>query len=202
MSNLIIMTNKNEYISKKLIDDEYLENLTTKTIKNINDFKQMKPKQIIQVKDTHLIDRINKKIENEKSIKEHYKKLGYYGLPITNNDENIKFINTSMTEPVGKEIEREFDNLLREYIKEPSMLQVLKNKIDDDVSIDDKNFMKEIVFNFARYEPQINNYKTRHISMPYFYEFLKSILLEALNKKYPVGVDEKKSPNFWVQSLR
>ena len=193
MSNLIIMTNKNEYISKKLKDDEYIENLTTKTIKNINDFKQIKPKQIIQVKDTHLIDRINKKIENEKSIKEHYKKLGYYGLPITNNDENIKFINTSLTEPVGKEIEREFDNLLSKYIKEPSMLQVLKNKIDDDVSIDDKNFMKEIVF---------NNYKTRHISMPYFYEFLKSILLEALNKKYPVGVDEKKSPNFWVQSLR
>jgi hypothetical protein len=28
----------------------------------------MKPKQIKQVKDTHLIDRINKKIENEKSI--------------------------------------------------------------------------------------------------------------------------------------
>ena len=196
------MTNKNEYISKKLKDDEYLENLTTKTIKNINDFKQMKPTQIKQVKDTHLIDRINKKIENEKSIKEHYKSLGYYGLPITNNDENIKFINTSMTEPVGKEIEREFDNLLSKYIKEPSMLQVLKNKIDDDVSIDDKNFMKEIVFNFARYEPQINNYKNRHISMPYFYEFLKSILLEAINKKYPVGVDEKKSPNFWVQYLR
>jgi hypothetical protein len=101
------MTNKNEYISKKLKDDEYLENLTSKTIKNINDFKQMKPTQIKQVKDTHLIDRINKKIENEKSIKEHYKSLGYYGLPITNNDENIKFINTSMTEPVGKEIEEE-----------------------------------------------------------------------------------------------
>ena len=49
MSNLIIMTNKNEYISKKLKDDEYLENLTTKTIKNINDFKQTKPKQIIQI---------------------------------------------------------------------------------------------------------------------------------------------------------
>jgi hypothetical protein len=27
------MTNKNEYISKKLKDDEYIENLTTKTIK-------------------------------------------------------------------------------------------------------------------------------------------------------------------------
>ena len=39
MSNLIIMTNKNEYISKMLKDDEYIENLTTKTIKNINNFK-------------------------------------------------------------------------------------------------------------------------------------------------------------------
>ena len=92
MSDLIIMTNKNEYISKKLKDDEYLENLTTKTIKNINDFKQMKPKQIKQVKDTHLIDRINKKIENEKAIKEHYKSLGYYGLPISNKDENINLL--------------------------------------------------------------------------------------------------------------
>ena len=45
------MTNKNEYISKMLKDDreprlqllsqrEYIENLTTKTIKNINNFKQ------------------------------------------------------------------------------------------------------------------------------------------------------------------
>ena len=67
------MTNKNEYISKMLKDDEYIENLTSKTIKSINDFKQMKPQAIKQVKDTHLIDRINKKIENEKSIKEHYK---------------------------------------------------------------------------------------------------------------------------------
>ena len=31
------MTNKNEYISKMLKDDEYIENLTTKTIKSIND---------------------------------------------------------------------------------------------------------------------------------------------------------------------
>ena len=190
------MTNKNEYISKMLKNDEYIENLTTKTIKNINDFKQMKPKPIKQVKDTHLIDRINKKIENEKSVKEHYKSLGYYGLPITNVDENIKFINTSMTEPVGKEIEREFDSLLGKYIKEPSMLQLLKNKIDDDVSIDDKNFMKELVFNFARYEPEIKKYSNRHVSMTLFYEFLKSILLEALNKKYPVGVDENKKPEF------
>ncbi len=120
------MTNKNEYISKMLKNDEYIENLTTKTIQNINDFKQMKPKPIKQVKDTHLIDRINKKIENEKSVKEHYKSLGYYGLPISNVDENIKFINTSMTEPVGKEIEREFDSLLSKYIKEPSMMQLLK----------------------------------------------------------------------------
>ena len=89
--------------------------LTSKTIKSINDFKQIKPQAIKQVKDTHLIDRINKKIENEKSIKEHYKSLGYHGLPIVNVDENIKFINTSMTEPVGKEIEKEFDNLLRKY---------------------------------------------------------------------------------------
>ena len=44
------MTNKNEYISKMLNDDEYIENLTTKTIKYINDFKQMKPKQSKQVK--------------------------------------------------------------------------------------------------------------------------------------------------------
>ncbi len=190
------MTNNNEYISKKLKDDEYLENLTIKTIKNINDFKQMKPTQIKQVKDTHLIDRINKKIENEKSIKEHYKSLGYYGLPVTNVDENIKFINTSMTEPVGKEIEREFDSLLSKYIKEPSKLQLLKNKIDDDLTIDNKNFMKELVFNFVRYEPEIKKYSTRYVSMPYFYEFLKSILLEALNKKYPVGVDEKKKPEF------
>jgi len=185
MSNLIIMTNKNEYISKKLKDDEYLENLTSKTIKNINDFKQMKPKQIKQVKDTNLIDRINKKIENEKSIKEHYKSLGYYGLPITNNDENIKFINTSMTEPVGKEIEREFDNLLSKYIKEPKMLEVLKNKIDDDLEIESpSNFMKELVFNFPRYEPEIKKYGIRHISMTYFYEFLKSMLLGELKKKY------------------
>ena len=73
------MTNKNEYISKMLKDDEYIENLTSKTIKSINDFKQMKPQAIKQVKDplskdkgvygTQLIDRINKKIENEKSIK-------------------------------------------------------------------------------------------------------------------------------------
>ena len=70
------MTNKNEYISKMIKDDEYIENLTTKTIKSINDFKQMKPKQIIQqVKDTQLIDRINKKIENEKSIKEKESEL-------------------------------------------------------------------------------------------------------------------------------
>ena len=57
------MTNKNEYISKMLKDDEYIENFTTKTIKSINDFKQIKPKQIKQVKDTHLIDRINKKLK-------------------------------------------------------------------------------------------------------------------------------------------
>ena len=43
------MTNKNEYISKMLKDDEYIENLTTKTIKNINNFKQIKPKPIKQV---------------------------------------------------------------------------------------------------------------------------------------------------------
>ena len=86
------MTNKNEYSSKMLKDDEYIENLTTKTIKSINDFKQIKPQAIKQVKDTHLIDRINKKIENEKSIKEHYKSLGYYGIPITNVDENIKLL--------------------------------------------------------------------------------------------------------------
>ena len=180
------MTNKNEYISKKLKDDEYLEILTSKTIKNINDFKQMKPTQIKQVKDTHLIDRINKKIENEKSIKEHYKSLGYYGLPIVNNDENIKFINTSMTEPIGKEIEREFDNLLSKYIKEPKMLEVLKNKIDDDLEIESpSNFMKELVFNFPRYEPEIKKYGIRHqhISINYFYEFLKSIILGELKKK-------------------
>ena len=167
------MTNKNEYISKMLKDDEYIENLTTKTIKSINDFKQMKPKQIQQVKDTHLIDRINKKIENEKSIKEHYESEGYYGLPITNVDTNIKFINTSMTEPVGKEIERSFDDLLRQYIKEPSMMQVLKNKIDDDKESDSPdNFMN---FNFSRYEPEIKKYSNRHTSMSMFYEFLKSI---------------------------
>ena len=183
MSNLIIMTNKNEYISKMLKDDEYIENLTTKTIKNINNFKQMKPKPIKQVKDTHLIDRINQKIENEKSVKEHYKSLGYYGLPITNVDENIKFINTSMTEPVGKEIEREFDNLLNKYVKEPSMMQLLKNKIDDDLEIDSpSNFMKELVFNFPRYEPEIKKYGNRHTSMSMFYEFLKSILLGELKK--------------------
>ena len=177
------MTNKNEYISKMLKDDEYIENLTTKTIKSINDFKQMKPQAIKQVKDTQLIDRINKKIENEKSIKEHYKSLGYYGLPIVNVDENIKFINTSMTEPVGKEIEREFDNLLRKYIKEPSMMQLLKNKIDEDPEIDSPdNFLKELVFNFSRYEPEIRNYGKRHTSMTMFYEFLKSILLGELKK--------------------
>ena len=214
MSNLIIMTNKNEYISKMLKDDEYIENLTTKTIKNINNFKQtlrsksqsgnpVKPKPIKQVKDTHLIDRINQKIENEKSVKEHYKSLGYYGLPITNVDENIKFINTSMTEPVGKEIEREFDNLLNKYVKEPSMMQLLKNKIDDDLEIDSpSNFMKELVFNFPRYEPEIKKYGNRHTSMSMFYEFLKSILLGELKKKYTTSVDEKKSPNFWVQPLR
>ncbi len=104
-------------------------------------------------------------------------------MPITNVDENIKFINTSMTEPVGKEIEREFDNLLSKYIKEPSMIQLLKNKIDDDLEIESPgNFMKELVFNFPRYEPEIKNYSIRHhhISMDYFYEFLKSILLGEL----------------------
>ena len=44
------MINKNEYISKMLKDDEYIENLTSKTIKSINDFKQIKPKQIKQLK--------------------------------------------------------------------------------------------------------------------------------------------------------
>ena len=193
MSNLIIMTNKKEYISKMLKDDEYIENLTSKTIKSINDFKQIKPQAIKQVKDTQLIDRINKKIENEKSIKEHYKSLGYYGLPIVNVDENIKFINTSMSEPVGKEIEREFDNLLRKYIKEPSMMQLLKNKIDEDLEIDSPdNFMKELVFNFNRYEPEIRNYGKRHTSMTMFFE---------IKKKYTniTRQAESRNPNYLIE---
>ena len=64
------------------------------------------------------------------------------------------------------------------------MMQVLKNKIDDDKEEIDNpdNFMKELVFNFSRYEPQIRNYSNRHQSMGYFYEFLKSILLGELKK--------------------
>ena len=80
-----------------------------------------------------------------------------------------------MTEPIGKEIEREFDSLLSKYIKEPSMMQLLKNKIDDDLEIESpSNFMKELVFNFPRYEPEIKKYGTRHqnISINFFYEFL------------------------------
>ena len=88
-----------------------------------------------------------------------------------------------MTEPVGKEIEREFDSLLSKYIKEPSMMQLLKNKIDDDLEIESPdNFMKELVFNFPRYEPEIKKYGNRHTSMSMFYEFLKSILLGELKK--------------------
>jgi hypothetical protein len=67
------------------------------------------------------------------------------------------------------------------------MLQVLKNKIDDDLEIESpSNFMKELVFNFPRYEPEIKKYGIRHqhISINYFYEFLKSMLLGELKKKY------------------
>jgi hypothetical protein len=44
--------------------------------------------------------------------------------------------------------------------------------------------MKELVFNFPRYEPEIKKYSNRHTSMSMFYEFLKSILLGELKKKY------------------
>ena len=42
--------------------------------------------------------------------------------------------------------------------------------------------MKELVFNFSRYEPEIRKYGIRHQSMSYFFEFLKSILLGELKK--------------------
>ena len=65
------------------------------------------------------------------------------------------------------------------------MMQLLKNKIDDDLEIDSPdNFMKELVFNFPRNEPEIKKYSNRHTSMSMFYEFLKSILLGELKKKY------------------
>ena len=57
---------------------------------------------------------------------------------------------------------------------------MIKKKIDNP-----DNFMKELVFNFDRYEPEINKYGIRHhSSMHMFYEFLKSILLGELKKVY------------------
>ena len=48
-------------------------------------------------------------------------------------------------------------------------MQLLKNKIDDDLEIDSPDkFMKELVFNFPRYEPEIKKYSNRHTSMSMF----------------------------------
>jgi len=52
--------------------------------------------------------------------------------------------------------------------------------------------MKELVFQFPRYETDIKKWVGRHVKMDLFYEYLKNLLSETVNKKYPVSVEEKK----------
>ena len=107
--------------------------------------------------------------------------------------ENINFIASNVNDNVDKDISKEFHTLMSKYVKEPYMLQVLKNKLDDDDTIGDpNNFMKELEFQFPRYEPDIKKWVGRHVNMSMFYEYLKNLLLETVNKKYPVSVEEIK----------
>ena len=185
------MINYTEYYTNKVNNDINLDNKISKRITQ-SETKIKQPEPIKQVKNQALITLINNKINNEKLMIDHYKQFPNAHMSFAQPSENINFIASNVNDNVDKDISKEFDILMSKYVKEPYMLQVLKNKLDDDEDVDENNFMKEIVFQFPRYELDIKKWIGRHVKMDMFYEYLKNTLLETLNKKYPVSVEEKK----------
>ena len=140
------MINYTEYYTNKVNNDINLDNKISKRITQ-SETKIKQPEPIKQVKNQALITLINNKIKNEKLMTEYYKKFPNAHMSFAQPSENINFIPSNINDNVDKDISKEFDILLSKYVKEPYMLQVLKNKLDDDETIGDpNNFMKELVF--------------------------------------------------------
>jgi len=125
-----------------------------------------------------LLNMINSKIANQKSLSNHYKSVAT-GLPVVQEDDNIRLISSNTS--LDSNLENQFNFLMSKYIRDPTTLINLSNSITP-------NMLAELVHNFGYYESEIRKYRGQYIDDKVFADKLKNMLLKNVNLKYPATI--------------
>ena len=134
----------------KLIEEP--EQKQTKPVKNIAYDKR-------QV-NTYLLDKIDDDIKNQKRLTNYYKSVAT-GIPIVQEDDNIRLINSNIS--LDTNLENQFNSLMSKYIKDQTTLTNLTNSITP-------NMIAELVHNFGYYESEIRKFRGQYIDDKVFIE--------------------------------
>ena len=169
------MMDINKYILGQIKNDEKLLKLVEKQEKPTK--PTVRHEQKPQPNNT-LLNMINSKIANQKSLSNHYKSVAT-GLPVVQEDDNIRLISSNT--PLDSNLESQFNFLMSKYIRDPTTLLNLSNSITP-------NMLAELVHNFGYYESEIRKYRGQYIDDKVFADKLKNMLLKNVNLKYPATI--------------
>jgi uncharacterized protein YegP (UPF0339 family) len=135
-----------------------------------------KPKiEYKQKPNSYLLEKIDSDIKNQKRFTNYYKSIKT-GMPIVQEDDNIRLINNSNN--LDSSLENQFNFLMSKYVKDQATLNELLNNLTPEM-------ISEFVHNFAIYEPEIRKYKGQYVDSNLFLDKIRNMLLKNVNLKYP-----------------
>ena len=170
------MIDINKYLKNQIKKDEEIIRLAAKQDKIISKSEIANKPIFKPTINKVLLDKVNADIKNQKILSNHYKSQASGGMPIVEEDNNIRLINNDIT--LDSSLENQFNFLMSKYIKDATTLTNLQTNLTPEM-------ISELVHNWALYEPDIKKYRGQYVDNKLFLDKIRNMLLSNVNLKYP-----------------
>ena len=170
------MIDINKYLKNQIKKDEEIIKIAAKQDKIISKSEIANKPIFKPTINKVLLDKVNADIKNQKILSNHYKSQASGGMPIVEEDNNIRLINNDIT--LDSSLENQFNFLMSKYIKDATTLTNLQTNLTPEM-------ISELVHNWALYEPDIKKYRGQYVDNKLFLDKIRNMLLSNVNLKYP-----------------